>query len=93
MNLDRRHFLKRSGAAAFAAGAGGLGMSSEARAARHGRSEANPLEQDGAPLLPTVADPAATLPAVPFHGEHQAGIAHGLHPGGDAVVNEFIQAA
>ena len=74
MNLDRRHFLKRSGAAAFAAGAGGLGVSSEARAARHGRSEANPLEQDGAPLLPTVADPAATLPAVPFHGEHQAGI-------------------
>jgi deferrochelatase/peroxidase EfeB len=32
------------------------------------------LEADGPPALPVAPDPAATLPAIAFHGAHQAGI-------------------
>jgi deferrochelatase/peroxidase EfeB len=70
--LDRRQFLTRSGAAAIAAGTGlGAEASEAAAAARHPH---DPLQGDG-PLQTAVAtDPAATLPAVPFHGPWQAGI-------------------
>jgi deferrochelatase/peroxidase EfeB len=70
--LDRRQFLTRSGAAAIAAGAGlGAEVSDAAAAARHPH---DPLQADG-PLQTAVAtDPAARLPAVPFHGPWQAGI-------------------
>lgn len=54
MSLDRRQFLRRSGAAALSA---------------H-----HPLLADGPPRANRVAGPAARLAAVPFHGEHQAGI-------------------
>jgi len=72
--LDRRQFLRRSGAAAAGA-AGALGVPAAARAAGaagHGRVT---LQTDGPLELSTVADPGARLPAVPFHGRHQAGIA------------------
>ena len=38
------------------------------------RARADALGADGPPLLPGVADPGATMAAVPFHGVHQAGI-------------------
>jgi deferrochelatase/peroxidase EfeB len=53
MTLDRRQFLRHSGAAAISAGA---------------------LQRDGPLQRNPVAGPAARLPAVAFHGEHQAGI-------------------
>jgi deferrochelatase/peroxidase EfeB len=73
VTLDRRQFLRRSGAAALsAAAAGALGAPGAADA----RSEREPdaLGADGRLELSTVRDPGATLAAVPFHGEHQAGV-------------------
>lgn len=77
MTLDRRQFLIRAGAvgAGLAAPASadaqaGTGDANEARH-QHGR---DPLLADGPLQLSTVADPAARLPAVPFHGVHQAGV-------------------
>ncbi|HTW21095.1 MAG TPA: iron uptake transporter deferrochelatase/peroxidase subunit [Mycobacteriales bacterium] len=72
MTIDRRQFLGRSGLGAVAAAAvlGALDPAA-AKAATSGRREG---ERDEAPEVPTVRDPAAHLPAVPFHGLHQAGI-------------------
>ena len=73
MSLDRRQFLRRSGAAALSAGALGAapGAADAADAADAAR---DPLQADGALQRDVVGDPAARLAAVPFHGEHQAGI-------------------
>ena len=71
--FDRRQFLTRSSAAAIATGALGAVRVSGADAASR-QSAQDPLQTDG-PLQPAVAsDPAARLPAVPFHGPWQAGI-------------------
>jgi deferrochelatase/peroxidase EfeB len=70
VSLDRRQFLRRAGVAS----AGGLlGSVEAARAATATPSEA-PLQGDGPEQLNRVSGPAARLPAVPFHGAHQAGI-------------------
>jgi deferrochelatase/peroxidase EfeB len=84
VKLDRRRFLTRAGLGAVTAGAAGAGILQDGRArAATGRpgagdsaagTEAQRLEVDGPLQVPTVADPAATLAAVPFHGEYQAGI-------------------
>jgi deferrochelatase/peroxidase EfeB len=70
MALDRRHFLAGSGLGAIAAG---LNLR------RSGAADPLPiggpnLEGDGPPDYNTLGGPAATLAAVAFHGEHQAGI-------------------
>ena len=70
MTLDRRQFLRRSSAAAISAGALGAPGAARAAAGRGG----DPLQADGALQRATVTDPGAALPAVPFHGLHQAGI-------------------
>lgn len=73
MSLDRRQFLRRSGAAALSAGAlGAAGAPDAAEAAA--RAHGDPLQRDGPLQRNPVAGPAASLAAVPFHGEHQAGI-------------------
>jgi deferrochelatase/peroxidase EfeB len=66
VSLDRRQFLRRSGAAALSAGA--LGAAPTAAAA------GDPLQSDGALQRDVVGNPAARLAPVPFHGAHQAGI-------------------
>jgi deferrochelatase/peroxidase EfeB len=71
MTVDRRQFLRRSGAAALSAGTLGA-AAGPARAA--GRPAGDPLQLDGPLQLAAAADAAARLPAVPFHGVHQAGI-------------------
>jgi deferrochelatase/peroxidase EfeB len=60
MTLDRRQFLLHSATATAAAAAN--------------RGKVNPLQADGPLQLAVASVPAATLPAVPFHGDHQAGI-------------------
>ncbi len=76
--LNRRQFLTRSGAAVAAAGAvGGAGIADVGAA--HGAAGAqqgsgDPLQSDGALQYAVASDPAARLPAVPFHGPWQAGI-------------------
>ena len=76
--LDRRQFLTRSGAAAVAAGALGGAHISELEAAQlRGPVQPgsrDPLQADGPLQYAVDADPAARLPAVPFHGPWQAGI-------------------
>jgi deferrochelatase/peroxidase EfeB len=76
--LDRRQFLTRSGAAAIAAGAlGGAHISEVEAAERQGRVQSgsrDPLQADGPLQHAVTSDPAARLPAVPFHGPWQAGI-------------------
>jgi deferrochelatase/peroxidase EfeB len=71
LTLDRRQFLTRSGAAAIAAGglAGARAKEADAAAARPG-----PLQADGPLQYAVTSDPAARLPAVPFHGPWQSGI-------------------
>ena len=71
MNFDRRQFLTRSGAAAVAAGV--LGSSQSDAAARQA-GPGNALQADGQLQYAVSSDPAARLPAVPFHGQWQAGI-------------------
>jgi deferrochelatase/peroxidase EfeB len=71
--LDRRQFLTRSGAAAIAAGAVAGANLSKAEAWRRARVQ-DPLQADGPPQYVIAPDPAAQLPAVPFHGPWQAGI-------------------
>ncbi|HTW13296.1 MAG TPA: Dyp-type peroxidase [Solirubrobacteraceae bacterium] len=82
MTLDRRSFLTRAGlgaAAAGAAGAGLLGGAAPAGATGTSAPAADPLQAD-APIVVPSGDP--TLPAVPFHGEHQAGITTPKQPAG-----------
>ena len=73
MTLDRRQFLRRTGALG-AAGAGGL--IAPGVAAARGTGSAHPSLQSDGPLQfnPAGSDASARLPAVPFHGAHQAGI-------------------
>ena len=70
MTLDRRQFLVRGGLLGAAVGSGGPLLPGEAEA-RAGR---DPLQADGPVQHNRLAGPAARLPAVPFHGVHQAGI-------------------
>jgi deferrochelatase/peroxidase EfeB len=70
MTVDRRQFLRRSGAAALSAGT--LGAAGTARAT--GRPGGDPLQLDGPLQLARGADAEARLPAVSFHGAHQPGI-------------------
>jgi deferrochelatase/peroxidase EfeB len=71
---DRRGFLKRAGlSVAGALGAGALAPLGADGGERASGTLQPSLETD-APLIPTVADPEATLAPVPFHGPHQAGI-------------------
>ncbi|HEX3899600.1 MAG TPA: Dyp-type peroxidase [Mycobacteriales bacterium] len=70
MAIDRRHFLAGSGLGAIAAGFN-LKHSSAVNPLPIGQPS---IEGDGPPDYNTVAGPAATLAAVPFHGMHQAGI-------------------
>jgi deferrochelatase/peroxidase EfeB len=85
MSLDRRQFLTRTGAAAVGA-AGALGAPGIAGAAtKNGNGRAtshavDPLLADGAVQKAVVSDPSARLPAVPFHGRHQAGITNAPPP-------------
>ncbi len=76
--LDRRQFLTRSGAAVAAAGAlGGAHLShvdAAERQARVQQGSPDPLGADGRLQYAVASDPAARLPAVPFHGQWQAGI-------------------
>ncbi len=71
MTIDRRQFLGRSGIVAAGAALAGAGLTpAEAATRAHPR----PGEADEPPEVPTIRDPAAHLPPVPFHGAHQAGI-------------------
>ncbi|MBO0767094.1 MAG: Dyp-type peroxidase [Solirubrobacterales bacterium] len=72
-DTDRRNFLRRAGIV----GAGALGAG-----ALSGQADSANLLADGAPQNQAGADPAATLPAVPFHGTHQAGILTPRQPAG-----------
>jgi deferrochelatase/peroxidase EfeB len=75
MTLDRRQFLSRSSAAAFLAGAlAAPGVADAAAARRAGHRAADPLQADGPLQYAVATEPAARLPAVPFHGLWQAGI-------------------
>jgi deferrochelatase/peroxidase EfeB len=74
--LDRRQFLRRSGAAAFAAGAlAGTGAEGEAAERKQASDDGqDPLQADGRFQYAVSSDPAARLPAIPFEGQWQAGI-------------------
>ena len=75
VSLNRRQFLRRSGAAALPRARWGASAGSAAAdAAPPPPGAARPLQRDGPLQRDPVADPAARLAAVPFHGEHQAGI-------------------
>jgi deferrochelatase/peroxidase EfeB len=86
-DLDRRRFLSRLGltGAGALAGAGAFGAT---EAGGRSRSQAqadqtiDALLKDGPPGNETVADPAATMAAVPFHGVNQAGITTPRQPAG-----------
>jgi deferrochelatase/peroxidase EfeB len=81
--LDRRSFLTRAGiGAASVAGAGLLGQGTAADAAGGTQatgSSQDPLLADAPIVIPTGE---RTLAAVPFHGEHQAGITTPKPPAG-----------
>jgi len=75
--LNRRRFLTRAGAAAATVGAAGAELLANvppAAAQRAAGASTNALELDGPAAVPVAIDPNATLPPVPFHGAHQAGI-------------------
>jgi deferrochelatase/peroxidase EfeB len=76
--LNRRRFLTRAGAAAATVGAAGAELLANvppaAAAQRAAAASTNALELDGPAAVPVAIDPNATLPPVPFHGAHQAGI-------------------
>jgi deferrochelatase/peroxidase EfeB len=87
MTLDRRDFLTRAGASAVAGVAGAQLLSpglAGAAGAAGGMpatgSEVNALNADGPAALPVRTDPNASLPVVPFHGPHQAGITTARQP-------------
>jgi deferrochelatase/peroxidase EfeB len=93
MTLDRRQFLTRSGAAAIAGTLGAPGVAAGAApagGATAGAAEAYPLLADGRLLLPVTTDPAARLPAVPFDGEHQAGITNEPPPAACFVAFDVV---
>jgi deferrochelatase/peroxidase EfeB len=73
VRIDRRNFLTRSGAAALGAGALGAGASG-AEAAKRRTGGSDPLQADGPLQFAVSSDPAARLPAIPFHGPWQAGM-------------------
>jgi deferrochelatase/peroxidase EfeB len=83
-DLDRRRFLRRVGLAGALAGAGALGASRSGGVARAGEREpsTDALLTDGPPGDQSVADPSASMPAVPFHGANQAGIITPRQPAG-----------
>ncbi len=76
--MDRRQFLSRSGAAAVTAAAG-LSAPGAAQAA-DAQGPDNALLADGPLQHAVVNDPSARLPAIPFHGAHQAGILNPPQP-------------
>ena len=78
--LNRRQFLTRSGAAALAAGTAGGATVSAGDAAERQAGQRDPLQQDGPPQYAVASDPAARLPAVPFHGPWQSGIVNSPPP-------------
>ena len=84
MSLDRRQFLTRTGAAAVgAAGALAAPVIADAAAKASKRGSAgrtDPILADGTLQRAVVSDPSARLPAVPFHGRHQAGITNSPPP-------------
>jgi hypothetical protein len=85
--LDRRRFLRQAGLAGAGAlaGAGTLGASVAGGANTTGSGQdatTDPLHRDGAPGDASVADPAALMAAIPFHGANQAGITTPRQPSG-----------
>jgi deferrochelatase/peroxidase EfeB len=85
--LDRRRFLRRAGLAGLAgagaaAGAGALGAPAAGGEPKATTGATNPLLTDGPLERAAVADPAARMAAVPFHGVHQAGITTPRQPTG-----------
>lgn len=74
MTLDRRQFLARSGLGAVGAAALGPDILAPGSAEAKARRQGDPLQADGPLELNKVPIPAARMPAVPFHGQHQAGI-------------------
>lgn len=79
--LDRRQFLTRSSAAAVAGVVGGVVAPAQADA----RTTNDLLQADGTPQPAVTTDPSARLPAVPFHGKHQAGITSAPPPAASFV--------
>jgi deferrochelatase/peroxidase EfeB len=77
--LDRRQFLTRSGAAAIAAAGIGEAQLTDVEAAERTR---DPLQANGPVQYAVATDPAAHLPAIPFHGPWQAGIVNPPPPAG-----------
>jgi deferrochelatase/peroxidase EfeB len=74
VTLDRRRFLTRSGAAIAAGALGSAGIAQVDAAEARPRTGQDPLQADGRLQTAVARDPAARLPAVPFHGLWQAGI-------------------
>jgi len=85
MSLDRREFLTRTGVAAVGAAGALSAAGAETADAKRGRTR-DPLLADGDLQKAVVSDPSARLPAVPFHGRHQAGITNPPPPAACFVV-------
>jgi deferrochelatase/peroxidase EfeB len=85
MNLNRRSFLRRAGLGAITAGAAGAGVFETGTSAS---AASGPLATGGGHTDLQADQPLAlrsslrTLPAVPFHGTHQAGITDPPQPAG-----------
>jgi deferrochelatase/peroxidase EfeB len=92
MSIDRRRFLTQSGLGALAA-ATALGAADPALATADGpagiRHQGN---RDGPPDNPVAPDPAARLPAVRFHGRHQAGIVTPAPPAASFIAFDVVAA-